>query len=80
MSKPEQGKVYALTSTGPCIAKGNSWEQSEVQSNLTVLNRAIDVVEKRILDLLIVPHTEDNPEYWPLVAAKATLKDVVKYF
>ena len=30
--KPQEGKVYALTSaSGPCIAKGNSWEESEVK-------------------------------------------------
>jgi hypothetical protein len=33
--KPEQGKIYSLTSGNgePCIAKGNTWAESEVKEN-----------------------------------------------
>lgn len=29
--KPEAGKVYALTGTGPCVAAGNTWAESVVE-------------------------------------------------
>ncbi len=29
--KPEEGKTYALTGLGKCIANGNTWKESEVK-------------------------------------------------
>ena len=37
--KPQAGKVYALTSAdGPCIAKGNTWEESVVEEERICYN------------------------------------------
>lgn len=55
-SKPEEGKVYALTGGPgvPCIANGNSWKESEVPKtdNLGVPLESEDEKHFKYLDRL----------------------------
>ena len=41
--KPEEGKTYALTGLGKCVANGNTWSESEV-------GESISDIQKRVSD------------------------------
>lgn len=83
MNKPKQGNVYALTSAdGPCIANGNSWEEScfpgTTQSTATTyldICNAIKSLEKDVK----APNLDRKFEM-DLIEAIAALRKVKQYY
>lgn len=70
--RPEPGKLYALTGTGPSIANGNSWKESEVDKKGRSVGAAAAAVVEYVKDIEVSTSNYDafRVHNWTLVIHK----------